>query len=302
MTEVKNHPVPNPITTESLRQKLIQVLPAALTSKSVFAGNGIAPVAAETDSLMWYGLGGPSLVGEGEKHTLSDLTVNEKDVYRAKLAYTLAITEEAAERGETDNMVKAALAQAVDSFAPGFDIVMISGTSPSTGIARPDLATIAIAANSKQHVFTEGADKFDVAIEAAMKDQGRGASYLALSDDGFNEYGFISLASGMPKYPLADPTKSFNHRWVNVATGAQVGQKAWKADGTIVENNVLGVLMDPTQIVRGLDFVKVKTTDVGSIGGNNAWEEDMVFYKITVGIRFAIKDVSKITTITAAGV
>jgi hypothetical protein len=289
----------NPIFTTELKNKLYEILPATLTAQSAFDGTGAQAVAKETDALVWYGVGGAALLGEGEKHTLADVSVDEKDIYRAKLSQVLVFTQETLDRAEGSAISEELIGQAVDSLAPSFDIVIANGTSPSTGALRADLAGKFISGNSLQHVFTEGAGNFDQAIEAAMRSVPTGRQML-LSDAGWAEYAFINTAQGLPKYPTARYDGEFYHRWLRAKVASQIGKTGWTADGTALENNVLGMVGDFTQIVRGLDYVTVKETDTATIGGSSMFEEDKIAVKVTVGVRFAVKNLAKLVTIKSA--
>jgi hypothetical protein len=267
-----------------------------LTEQSAFDGTGAQAVAKETDALVWYGVGGAALLGEGEKHTLADVSVDEKDIYRAKLSQVLVFTQETLDREEGDAISEELIGQAVDSLSPSFDIVVANGTSPSTGNLRADLAGKFISGNSLQHVFTEGAGNFDKAIESAMRAVPAGRQML-LSDAGWAEYAFINDLQGNPRYPTARYDSEFYHRWLRTKVASQIGKTAWTADGASTYNDVLGIVGDFTQIVRGLDYVKVRETPDATIAGMSMFEEDKIAVKVTVGVRFAVKNLSKLVTI-----
>lgn len=282
------------IDTEALEKNVTKWLPTAMTKGSVLTDLGAQAIGNDVDNMKWLSFGGAAAVHEGAEKPLSSIGVNEKDIYKTTLVQMFTTSKKATSIEAGRAMMDEAIVAALASFAPSGDIVMISGTSADTGAAIADLADIHIAGNANQHFHATG--DFDKSVAEAMKANSAARS-MALSDKGFAEYAYIETPSGLVKYPLASQEDVFNHRWLRTKVAPAVGQKAWSADGTVVENDLLGLVGDFSQIVRAISNVSIDESRDATVGGRSMFTHNEIVWRVECDLHFAIKDLSKITAI-----
>lgn len=269
----------NEISTDALREKFVEFLPAEMSKGSALVRLGAPAVAPTINSFTRVSLGAPAAVAEGDVKPATNYTLKEDEVKKTTLTHIIMVTKQSLKTAEGQKQLQDLFRQASGHFARGADTVITHGTNPVDGSALPEFADVAIVKNSLQSVYDPATDKFDRVLDEASLEL-ENASGLGLSKAGYTELASIYTDSGIRKFPNATKKAAFDLLDMTVVTDRVFGEPGWNGS----TSDILGIEGDYSKLLMGIGNITIEEARTGMIGNVNLFTTNRVAYLIEVEI------------------
>ena len=279
------------LTTSTLQSVVAEILPTVLDTTSILSIAGATDVNYGTDKLTSYTMGGPSAIKEGNNKPASDVQSATYTPVKFVLAQIFKVSEQLLATDDGEKIVQELLGQAVSSLVKGFDSLVLTGRSPSTGNYAAGLGNglTEVATQNLTETSTPTAQEIKNTLAATPS-----ANALILSNSGISAVQYSETSTGMRQYPNAAQNSTFDFWGHKAYHSSVVGIDSWTGNN-VSTNKTVAYAGDFSNIMRSYGTPTVKFFD--QYLGEDLGSKNLVAWRIEVPVSYAIKNETSFTVL-----